>query len=103
MDFEKLIADGLINTVVDEAGNKFYVWSEKVERPIIPFVEVQENPYKTIKGNYIKIKDPDRFFEGKPCRSCGSTTRYKTSQRCVACCLKLGAKKRAKAKAVAND
>ena len=29
-----------------------------------------------------------RFFEGKPCRSCGGTLRYRANSRCVPCHLK---------------
>ncbi|HIE8239218.1 TPA: hypothetical protein ACXPQL_004125 [Salmonella enterica] len=84
MDFEKLIADGMINTVVDEAGNKFYVWSDKVERPIIPFVK-------------------DCHFLGKPCPKCGSTLRYISTRRCVECWKKRELEKKRAKKAAAND
>ncbi|EBU8272195.1 hypothetical protein DLL80_23800 [Salmonella enterica subsp. enterica serovar Newport] len=89
MDFDKMIADGMINIVVDEKTNqKYYVWSEKVERPVIPFVK--ENQYI-----------------GKECRRCGSKIRYDSTNKCVICSRERDRKNKAilreKAKAVAND
>ncbi|EPV4171449.1 hypothetical protein ACV5Z5_004647 [Salmonella enterica subsp. enterica] len=88
MDYEQLIADGMINTMIDaKTGQKYYVWSEKVERPIIPFV------------------DYERFFDGDECPKCGSTLRYVSMGRCVHCEREGArirqAKKRAEAKASA--
>lgn len=67
MDFKKLIADGLINVVENKRmGKKYYVWSDKVERPIIPFCE------------------NNQYF-GEKCDKCGSTLRYKYKNGCVQC------------------
>ncbi|EEC0939263.1 hypothetical protein UM48_004723 [Salmonella enterica subsp. enterica] len=75
MDFDKLIADGFINTVKDESGKIFYVWSDKVPREIVPNPDV-------IDGIYF---DRSRMCKGKPCKDCGNTIRYQNGKQCVRC------------------
>jgi len=45
--------------------------------------KVYITPFKgAIKG---KKKDPDKTFEGNPCRTCGSKIRYINRKTCVEC------------------
>ncbi|EIF7532642.1 hypothetical protein LFD09_004343 [Salmonella enterica] len=75
MDFDKLIADGFINTVKDESGKIFYVWSDKVPRERVPNPDV-------IDGLYF---DRSTMFKGKPCKKCDSKIRYQSTGQCVRC------------------